>query len=358
MKRQNDALDRLQEKSGMLRQEVGEEDIAEVVSEWTGVPLTKLMEADSEKLTKMEERLKTKIIGQDQAIGVIANCVRRSRLGLADEARPMGSFIFMGPTGVGKTKLAKALAWFLFDDEEALIRIDMSEYMEKFSVSRLVGAPPGYVGYEESGQLTEKIRRRPYAVILFDEIEKAHPDVFNILLQVLDAGRLTDGQGRVVDFKNTVIIMTSNLGQDIIHATAEIGFKREEKEKAGNNVKERLLNEVRRTFRPEFLNRLDDIIIFNPLSREDVKKIIELELEPLYKKLAQQGIKLEVIRKAKDFLCEKGFDAEFGARPLKRTIQKYVQEPLAFKILSDSIKSGDKITVDLGADRTLVFSED
>lgn len=346
LKKQNGIFDKTQKKSGMLRQEISEEDIAGIVSEWTGVALTKLLEADSEKLVKMEERLKTRVVGQDEAVEAISNCIRRSRCGLSDESRPMGSFIFMGPTGVGKTKLAKTLAWFLFDDEDALIRIDMSEYMEKFSTSRLIGAPPGYVGYEEGAQLTEKVRRRPYSVILLDEIEKAHPDVFNVLLQILDAGRLTDGQGRTVNFKNTVIIMTSNIGQDIFHSANSIGFKAGRDNAAYADVKEKLLEAVKKSFRPEFLNRIDDIVVFNPISKEGIRKILEIELEPLYKKLAQREIQLEITQKAKEYLCEKGFDVNFGARPLKRTIQKYIQDPLSIKILSGSVKEGDKVIVD------------
>jgi len=357
-KEHNAQLNKLSGCQGMLRQEIDEEDIAQVVSEWTGIPLTKLMEADTEKLVKMEERLRTKVVGQDEAVEVISSCIRRSRSGLSDENRPMGSFIFMGPTGVGKTKLAKALAWFLFDNENALVRIDMSEYMEKFSVSRLIGAPPGYVGYEEGGQLTEKIRRRPYAVILLDEIEKAHPEVFNILLQILDEGRLTDGQGRTVSFKNTVVIMTSNIGQEIIREQAEIGFKAGNKEPVFATTKKRLLEEVRKVFRPEFLNRIDDVIVFDPLAREEIYKIVELELEPLYKKLNERGITLELTGKAKDFLVEKGFDRDFGARPLKRILQKYVQDPLALKILEGTIKDQDKVIADIGPEgKEVVFKK-
>ncbi|MFA5363175.1 MAG: ATP-dependent chaperone ClpB [Candidatus Omnitrophota bacterium] len=355
LKKYNEELDKKEKKSPMLRQEVDDEDIAKIVAEWTGVPLTKLLESDTEKLVKMEERLKTKVVGQDEAISIISDCVRRSRSGLSDETRPMGSFIFMGPTGVGKTKLAKALAWFLFDDENAILRVDMSEYMEKFSVSRLIGAPPGYVGYDEGGQFTEKVRRRPYSVILLDEIEKAHPEVFNILLQILDEGRLTDGQGRTVNFRNTVIIMTSNIGAELIQKQGAIGFRqgaakgsREETEY--QEIKNKLLEEVRRTFRPEFLNRIDDIVIFNPLNMENIKKIVDIELEQLRAKLTQQGIKLEVSPKAKEFLGQKGFDVYFGARPLKRTIQKYLQNPLSIELLEKRIKSGDTITVDVSAD--------
>lgn len=352
----NEKLHKSQKKSGMLRQEVDDEDIAKVISEWTGIPLTKLMEADTEKFLKMQERLKTKVVGQDEAIEAISSCVRRARSGLGDESRPMGSFIFLGPTGVGKTKLAKSLAWFLFDDENALVRVDMSEYMEKFSVSRLIGAPPGYVGYEEGGQLTEKIRRRPYAVILLDEIEKAHPDVFNLLLQILDDGRLTDGQGRTVNFKNTVIIMTSNIGQEIIQRHAEtIGFKPGKEDLSYKEIKTRLIEEVRKTFRAEFLNRIDEIIVFNPLSRDEIKRIVDLELEPLIKRLNQQNINLEVSTKAKDCLAQNGFDINFGARPIKRTIQRLIQDPIALKILDGSLKEGKKITVDVDVDNNIVF---
>ena len=358
LKKYNEQLKGLQNNQSMLRQEVNEDDIGKIVAEWTGIPLTKLMEADVERLVRMEERLKTKVVGQDEAVEAISNCIRRSRSGLGDESRPMGSFIFMGPTGVGKTKLAKTLAWFLFDNEEAVIRIDMSEYMEKFSVSRLIGAPPGYVGYEEGGQLTERVRRRPYAVILLDEIEKAHPEVFNLLLQILDEGRLTDSQGRTVNFKNTVIIMTSNIGAELIQQHGSIGFKPVKGDKddiAYNEIKEKLLGEVRRTFRPEFLNRVDDIVVFNPLAREDIQRIIDIELEPLYRRLSGHGISLEVTRKARGLLLEKGFDTNFGARPLKRAIQKYIQDPLALKLLEGSLKEGSKVVADLSEDKKIIF---
>ncbi|MDD5669847.1 MAG: AAA family ATPase, partial [Candidatus Omnitrophica bacterium] len=352
----NEELNSLQKDSAMLRQEVEEEDIAKVVAEWTGIPLSKLLEGDSEKLLKMEERLKSRVVGQDEAVDIISSCIRRSRSGLSDETRPMGSFIFMGPTGVGKTKLAKALAWFLFDDEEALVRIDMSEYMEKFSVSRLVGAPPGYVGYEEGGQLSEKIRRRPYSVILLDEIEKAHPDVFNILLQIFDDGRLTDGQGRTVNFRNTVIIMTSNIGADMIQKHGAIGFKQPKDDNAYKDIKSRLMEEVKKIFKPEFLNRIDDIVIFNPLQKNEINKIVDIELEQIYKRLAQQGLELDVSRKAKDFLVQNGFDVHYGARPLKRTIQKFLMNPLSLKILAGEFKTGDKIFTDMdSAGGKLVF---
>ncbi|HTY44433.1 MAG TPA: ATP-dependent chaperone ClpB [Patescibacteria group bacterium] len=347
LKKQNEALAKFQSESILLKEEVDDQDIAKVVAEWTGIPLTKLMESETQKLLHMEDELKSKVVGQDEAVEAISSCIRRSRSGLGDESRPMGSFIFMGPTGVGKTKLAKALAWFLFDDEEAMVRIDMSEYMEKFSVSRLIGAPPGYVGYEEGGQLAEKVRRRPYAVVLLDEIEKAHPDVFNILLQIMDDGRLTDGQGRTVNFKNTVIIMTSNIGQEIIQSHGSIGFKAGKEDSAYKEIKERLLGELKKTFRPEFLNRLDDVIIFNPLDKDQIQKILDVELQPLYSRLKARGIELTVTRKAKDMLIDKGFDAHFGARPLKRTIQKYLQDPLAVKILKGELKEGSKVTAEL-----------
>jgi ATP-dependent Clp protease ATP-binding subunit ClpB len=328
LKKCNDDLGLLQKDTLMLKEEVGDEDIAKIVAEWTGIPLTKLMEADSEKLVKMQERLESRVIGQKEAIESICACIRRSRTGLGDEKRPLGSFIFLGPTGVGKTKLAKTLAWFLFDDEEALIKIDMSEYMEKHSVSRLIGAPPGYVGYDEGGQLTEKVRRRPYAVILLDEIEKAYPDVFNILLSIMDDGRLTDGQGRTVNFRNTVVIMTSNLAQE----------------------------DIKKTFRPEFINRVDEIITFHPLAKEEVGKILELELEPVFARLQQKGITLSVTKKAKEFLLERGYDPSFGARPLKRTVQRFLQDPLALKLLDGSLHEGDTITVDSGAKEQLTFN--
>ena len=348
-------LNKMQKKSPMLRQEIDQEDIAGVVSEWTGIPLTKLMEADTEKLIKMEERLKIKVVGQDEAIEVISSCIRRSRSGLGDDLRPMGSFIFLGPTGVGKTKLAKTLAWFLFDDQEAVVRIDMSEYMEKFSVSRLIGAPPGYVGYEQGGQLTEKIRRRPYSVILLDEIEKAHPDVFNILLQIFDEGRLTDGQGRTVNFKNTLIIMTSNIGAEIIQQHGAIGFRSSRKDAEFQEVRKRLLGEVKKHFRPEFLNRLDDIIVFNPLSKTELNRILDIELEPLNHKLLEAGVRMEITKNLKSYLVEQGFDQVFGARPLKRTIQKKLQDPLALKLLDGSLKPGSRVTADIDQNEHVVI---
>ncbi|MGA2391225.1 MAG: ATP-dependent chaperone ClpB [Candidatus Sulfotelmatobacter sp.] len=324
----------------MLKEEVDEEDIARIVSKWTGIPVSKMLEGEVKKLVTMEERLRHRVVGQDPALERVANAIRRSRAGLSDPKRPIGSFIFLGPTGVGKTELARALAEFLFDDERALLRIDMSEYMEKHAVSRLIGAPPGYVGYEEGGQLTEQVRRRPYAVVLFDEIEKAHPDVFNILLQIMDDGRLTDGKGRVVDFKNTILIMTSNLGSSYLQA--ENLRTPEDFEKASEQVMEALHGH----FRPEFLNRVDDIIVFGPLGKEQLVKIIELRLEDVRRLLADRKISIELTDAAKELLFTQGYDANFGARPLKRAIQKLVQDPLALKILDGEILHGDHLVID------------
>ena len=334
LEKENKALQDVQKEGAMLKEEVDEEDIAEVVAKWTGIPVSKLMQGEVEKLIAMEDRLKDRIVGQDDAIALIANAVRRSRAGLSDSKRPIGSFIFLGPTGVGKTFLAKNLAWFLFDDENAMIRIDMSEYMEKHSVSRLVGAPPGYVGYEEGGQLTEKIRRRPYAVVLFDEIEKAHPDVFNMLLQILDDGRLTDGQGRVVNFKNTLIILTSNIGSR---------YFQEESDPA--KLREKVSLELRNHFRPEFLNRVDEIITFNKLTQKDIIQIVDLQLAGLVQKLKERGITLKIDAKAKEKLADEGYDAEFGARPLKRLIQREIQDPLALDLLKGKYKEGGTVSV-------------
>jgi ATP-dependent Clp protease ATP-binding subunit ClpB len=327
-------------KPRMLKEEVDEEDIARIVSKWTGIPVSKMLEGEVKKLVTMEGRLRERVVGQDAALERVANAVRRSRAGLSDPKRPIGSFIFLGPTGVGKTELARALAEFLFDDEHALIRIDMSEYMEKHAVSRLIGAPPGYVGYEEGGQLTEQIRRRPYAVVLFDEIEKAHPDVFNVLLQMMDDGRLTDGKGRTVDFKNTVIIMTSNLGSSFLQAEglrSEADF---------SEASRQVMNALHGHFKPEFLNRVDDIIIFRPLGKEQLVKIIELRLEDVRRLLADRKISLELTDGARELLFTEGFDPNFGARPLKRAIQKLVQDPLALKILDGEVLHGDHVIVD------------
>ncbi len=328
-----------------MRPEVTEEDIAKIVSQWTGIPIFRLEEKESEKLLKIEDELHKRVVGQDEAIGAIAHAVRRSRAGIKDPKRPIGSFIFLGPTGVGKSLLARALAEFMFGDEDALLQLDMSEYMEKFNVSRLIGAPPGYVGYEEGGQLTEKVRRRPYAVILLDEIEKAHPDVFNLLLQVLEDGRLTDSFGRKVDFRNTVIIMTSNVGAELIRKTGSLGFKTQKEEVTYQDMKEKLLEEVKRTFKPEFLNRIDDIIVFRQLTKEDLQRIIDIELGFVVERLKEQGITLDVSQEAKDLLIEKGFDPVFGARPLKRTIQRFLEDSLAQEIIAKKFKTGSTVKV-------------
>jgi len=324
-----------------------EEDIAHIVSEWTGIPVVKLTEKETEKLLHMEEALHKRVIAQDEAIKVISQAVRRSRTGLKDITRPTGSFIFLGPTGVGKTELARALAEFMFGDEESMVRLDMSEYMEKFNVSRLVGAPPGYVGYEEGGQLTEAVRRKPYSVVLLDEIEKAHPDVFNILLQIFDSGQLTDSLGHKVDFKNTVIIMTSNIGAREITGGKTLGFlTTQEAEQSYKDMKKKVLDEMKKVFRPEFLNRIDESIVFHPLSKEDVRNIVDLMLKKVVERLSEQEVTLEVTDGAKDFLVEKGFDPQFGARPLRRAIQKYLEDPLAQEILSKKIKPKAKIVAD------------
>ncbi len=338
LQEQEARLKQLQGDAPLLKQEVDADDIAEVVSKWTGIPVSRLMEGEVEKLIRMEERLHRRVIGQDEAIRAVANAVRRSRAGLSDPRRPIGSFLFLGPTGVGKTELARALAEFLFDDEDAMVRIDMSEYQERHTVSRLIGAPPGYVGYEEGGQLTEAVRRRPYAVVLFDEIEKAHPEVFNTLLQLLDEGRLTDGHGRTVDFRNTVIIMTSNIGSQII------------KELAGRDealMRRQVLGLLDQHFRPEFLNRIDEIILFRNLTMEDLVQIVDIQLERLQKLLAERHIALEVTEAAKRYLAETGYDPVFGARPLKRVIQRELQDPLALALLQGQFHEGDTIRVDV-----------
>jgi ATP-dependent Clp protease ATP-binding subunit ClpB len=331
-------LQALQGGAMYLKEAVDAEDIAEIVSKWTGIPVSKMLESERERLTKLEDELSRRVVGQRAAVTAVANAVRRSRAGLQDQNRPLGSFIFLGPTGVGKTETARALAEFLFDDERALVRLDMSEYMEKHSVARMIGAPPGYVGYEEGGQLTEAVRRRPYSVILFDEIEKAHPDVFNVLLQILDDGRLTDSQGRLVDFRNTVIIMTSNIGsQYIVDAGAQLdptGWER---------VEERVRDELRNHFRPEFLNRVDDIIVFRQLSRDDLIQIVDIQLERLVQMLAQRHMTLEVTPEAKVLIAAEGFDPVYGARPLKRVIQRLLQNPIALELLEGHFNEGDTI---------------
>ena len=340
-------LQEIQKDQQMLQETVTDEEIARIVSKWTGIPVSRMMESEIQKLVKMEERLKLRVIGQDDAILAISDAVRRARAGLQDVNRPIGSFIFLGPTGVGKTELARALAEFLFDDEQAMVRIDMSEFMEKHSVARLIGAPPGYVGYEEGGYLTEAVRRRPYAVILFDEIEKAHPEVFNVLLQVLDDGRLTDGQGRTVNFKNAVVIMTSNIGSTLIQE-----MWAEEPQKMHDLVMER----VRASFRPEFLNRVDEIILFHGLTLEHLKQIVDIQLEHLKKRLAERKMTLRVSDAAKEYIAREGYDPVYGARPLKRAIQKEIQNPLAFKILQREFVDGDSVTIDYpSAEGRLVF---
>jgi ATP-dependent Clp protease ATP-binding subunit ClpB len=324
----------------MLKEEVDEEDIAKIVSKWTGIPVSKMLEGEVKKLVEMENRLRERVVGQDDALRIVANAIRRSRAGLSDPKRPIGSFIFLGPTGVGKTETARALAEFLFDDEQAMVRIDMSEYMEKHAVSRLIGAPPGYVGFDEGGQLTEAVRRRPYSVVLFDEIEKAHPDVFNVLLQVLDDGRLTDSQGRTVDFKNTVLIMTSNLGSQALQGdslTSEAAFDR---------AREEVMDILKQSFRPEFLNRVDDIVIFRPLGEEQLVHIVDMRLKDLERLLADRKITIELTDESRHQLLMSGYDRAYGARPLKRAIQRLVQDPLAIKILDGEILHGDHVKID------------
>lgn len=336
LQQNNAKLEELQKAHRMLKEEVDEEDIAEVVSKWTGVPVSRMLEGEVQKLLQMEKLLTDRVVGQKKAVQAVSDAIRRARAGVSDPNRPMGSFIFLGPTGVGKTELARALAHFLFNDERAMLRFDMSEYMEKHTVSRLVGAPPGYVGYEEGGQLTEAVRRRPYAVILFDEIEKAHPDVFNILLQLLDDGRLTDGHGRTVDFRNTVVIMTSNLGS---HWFREVG----EDNRAG--LESRVMDELRASFRPEFLNRVDEIVIFNNLGRDEIAQIVDIQLALLKQRLEKLGLNLEVAKEARALLAEEGFDPVYGARPLKRAIQKRLENPLSVHLLEGKKARGGSILV-------------
>ncbi len=342
----NKELSKLQKDGGLLKEEVDDRDIIEIIAKWTKIPLSKLMQAETEKLIHMEDALKKRVVGQDQAIEAIASCIRRSRTGLSDPNRPSGSFIFVGPTGVGKTELAKSLAWFLFDDENAMVRIDMSEYMEKHAVARLIGAPPGYVGYEEGGQLTEAVRRKPYAVVLFDEIEKAHGDVFNVLLQFLDDGRLTDSQGRVVNFKNTIVIMTSNI------AAAEVAGLDDQKE-----IDNRIQDALRRHFRPEFLNRIDEIIVFHRLGIKELKKVVDIQVATLAERLKAKGIVLKLTEKAKDLLGRQGYDPVYGARPLKRVIQKLLQDPIALRMLQGELKEGQKITVEAQGNDLVIETE-
>jgi ATP-dependent Clp protease ATP-binding subunit ClpB len=332
----NTKLGQLQGGHPLLKEEVSEEDIAQIVAKWTGIPVSKLMEGEVAKLIQMESRLHDRVIGQDDAVTAVANAVRRSRSGLSDPNRPVGSFIFLGPTGVGKTELARALAEFLFDDEAALVRLDMSEYQEKHTVARMLGAPPGYIGYDEGGQLTEAVRRRPYSVVLFDEIEKAHPDVFNVLLQILDDGRLTDGQGRTVDFRNTVLIMTSNLGSQLIQEMSGRPFE---------DVRDAVLGVLRDHFRPEFLNRVDEVIVFTPLTQDQLGAIVDIQLARLQKRLDERKVTLDVNEAARKLLVERGWDPVYGARPLKRTIQRMVQDPLALQLLEGKFNDGDAVEV-------------
>ncbi len=335
---EHEKLAKIQQDGVTLKEEVDEEDVAEVVAKWTGVPVSKMLEGEMQKLLTMEERLRHRVIGQDEALEAVANAVRRARAGLQDPHRPVGSFIFLGPTGVGKTETARALAEFLFDDERAMVRLDMSEYMEKHAVARMIGAPPGYIGYEEGGQLTEAVRRRPYSVVLFDEIEKAHGDVFNVLLQILDDGRLTDSKGRTVDFKNTVLIMTSNLGSREIQDVSE-----DEKQ-----VREAVMEVLREHFKPEFLNRIDDIVVFHRLSREQIAQIIDVQLERLRAMLHERGVSLVLEDSARQLLASEGYDPNFGARPLKRAIQTLIQNPLAMKLLRGEIAPGQTVIVSAG----------
>lgn len=357
LKQNNEQLEALQTDGKMLKEVVDSADIAEVLSKWTGIPVRKMLETERQKLLKIEERINERVIGQENAVVAVANSIRRSRAGLQDANRPIGSFIFLGSTGVGKTELAKALADFLFDDENAIVRIDMSEYMDKFSVTRLIGAPPGYVGYDEGGQLTEAVRRKPYSVVLLDEIEKANSDVFNVLLQVLDDGRLTDGKGRTVNFKNTIIIMTSNLGSEIINAKLS-SLTAENKDELMDKTKSEMLDLLKRTLRPEFLNRIDEVIVFNPLLPREITKITAIHLDKLSNKLAKENITLSYSPKLLIFLAKEGFDLEFGARPLKRTIQKMITDPLSIEILSGRISSGDTVNIDYSEERGIFFDNE
>ncbi len=355
LKKETEELEKIQAKNSLLKEEVDAEDIAAIVAKWTGIPVSKMLESERSKLVRMEDELHKRIVGQDDAVRAVAEAIRRSRAGLQDANRPIGSFIFLGTTGVGKTELARALADFLFNDEHAMIRIDMSEYMEKFSVSRLIGAPPGYVGYEEGGQLTEAVRRKPYSVVLLDEIEKAHPEVFNVLLQALDDGRLTDNQGKTVDFKNTIIIMTSNLGSHLIQEKLS-EFNERNAERILDELREKLNELLRQTIRPEFLNRVDEVILFKPLLKSELKGIIDIQLERVKKMLADKNIAIEVDEKAKEFLIELGYDVTYGARPLKRVIQKYLINPLSTEILLGNVENGSRVKVSYSGKEKLDFN--
>ena len=351
LKKEERTLARFQKNRPILKEEVSEEDLAKVVSRWTGIPVTRLLEEEAKKLEKMEEIISRRVIGQREAISAISNAIRRSRAGISEENRPLGSFMFLGPTGVGKTETARALAEFLFNDENALVRLDMSEYMERHTVSKMIGSPPGYVGYEEGGQLTEKIRRRPYSVILLDEIEKAHPEVFNILLQILEDGRLTDAKGRVASFKNSILIMTSNIGSEHIARMGSLGFLGEKEVEERKSLKEKVMEALKEEFRPEFLNRIDEIIIFNYLGKPEIKKIVDLELGKVAERLRNKKIEFKVTEKTKELLAERGFDPNLGARPLKRVIQKLILDPLSLKIVAGEVREGEKVIVDLEEDK-------
>ena len=347
-------LIKIQKEHRLLKEEVTEEEVAKVVSRWTGIPVMRLVTEESKKLEAMEDVLNKRVIGQDEAISAISRAIRRARAGISEENKPLGSFLFLGPTGVGKTETARALAEFLFNDEKALIRLDMSEYMERHTVSKIIGSPPGYVGYEEAGQLTEKVRRRPYSVLLLDEIEKAHPDVFNILLQIFEDGRLTDSKGRMVSFKNTIIIMTSNQGSDFINKMSSLGFNSQEEVAERESMREKIFDSLRDAFRPEFLNRIDEIVIFNYLKVEQIKRIVDLELSRVEKRLATKEIKIDISEKAKELLIKEGFDPNLGARPLKRIIQKLILDPLSIKIVTNEISEGSKVLIDADKDK-IVF---
>jgi ATP-dependent Clp protease ATP-binding subunit ClpB len=351
----NKELARVQESTSMLKEEIGAEDIAEIVAKWTGIPVQRMLETERTKLLKMEDRLHDRVIGQDEAVHAIANAIRRSRAGLQDAKRPIGSFIFLGTTGVGKTEMARALAEFLFDDENAMVRIDMSEYMEKHAVSRLLGAPPGYVGYEEGGQLTEAVRRNPYCVVLLDEIEKAHPDVFNVLLQVLDDGRLTDGQGRSVDFRNSIIIMTSNLGTDVMQDRL-LDINEENRDRLISELRITIFDLLRKRLRPEFLNRIDEIVLFKPLVPSEIHSIAALQLQAVGARLRDLSIGFVATPAAVEWISKRGYDVQYGARPLKRVIQRYVSDPLALKVLGAEVRAGETIVLDVDDAGQFVFT--
>ena len=351
----NAELESVQKESALLKEEIDDADIAEVVAKWTGIPVSRMLESERTKLLSMEHRLHERVIGQHEAVVAVSNAIRRSRAGLQDAKRPIGSFVFLGSTGVGKTEMARALAEFLFDDDSALVRIDMSEYMEKHSVARLIGAPPGYVGYEEGGQLTEAVRRRPYSVVLLDEIEKAHPDVFNVLLQVLDDGRLTDGQGREVDFKNAIIIMTSNLGSELMQDRL-LEVTEENRDEITSQMRLEIIDLLKRRLRPEFLNRIDEIILFKPLVPSEVQRIAELQIADVAARMKGLGIDLVVTQECMDWLGKRGYDVQLGARPLKRVIQRYVTDPLALHVLGADVRAGEQVTVDADDTGRITFA--